>query len=154
MAVEAVSKFQSPSTNRYQNDPRRYEERTHGEPTSLAGKSFLVIEDAPDTRMLIRHYLTRAGSKVDFAENGLEGYRKALAGSYDVIVMDLQMPVMDGYEAIQILRKWGVHTPVIAWTAHALKEDRDRCMALGFTDYVAKPVDPERLLEKLRQHSE
>lgn len=114
------------------------------------GKSFLVIEAAPDTQLLIRHYLTRAGAEVEFAENGLEGYRKALKGQYDVIIMDLQMPIMDGYEAIRILRQSGIQTPVIAWTAHAMKEDRERCMELGFTDYLAKPMDPLRMIETLR----
>lgn len=119
---------------------------------SLQGKKILVIDDIADSRILARQFIVKCGGQVEFAENGLEGYRKALH-AFDVILMDLQMPLMDGYEAVQILRKWGVETPIIAWTAHASTEDREQCLKMGFDDYVAKPINWQLLLCKIVEHS-
>lgn len=119
---------------------------------SLAGKKILVIDDVADSRLLAKQFIARCGGEVEFAENGLEGYRKALR-FFDVILMDLQMPLMDGYEAVQILRKWGIETPIIAWTAHASIEDRENCLRMGFDDYVPKPINWHLLLSKIVEHS-
>jgi len=105
----------------------------------------LLVEDLPDNRMLISSILKKLGALVDCAENGREGLEKAMQGNYDIILMDLQMPVMDGYEATLELRKRGYGKPIVAVTAHAMQDDRKKVMQSGFTAYLTKPIDQETL---------
>ncbi|MBX2988697.1 MAG: response regulator [Bdellovibrionaceae bacterium] len=105
----------------------------------------LIVDDAPDNRALISHYVKRMGFIPDTAENGSQGVEKALSQSYDVILMDIQMPEMDGFEAVSLLRSKNYRKPVIALTAHAMKGDRERCIAGGFDDYLFKPIDRNAL---------
>ena len=86
---------------------------------------------------------------VDWAENGSEGLEKALSGNYDVILMDLQMPVMDGYEATLELRRRGYAKPIVAVTAHAMNEDRERVIKSGFNAHLTKPIDQQMLWSSL-----
>lgn len=109
--------------------------------TNLNGKTVLVVEDVLDNQMLTKLYLARKGMKVEFANNGAEGVEKALSQPFDLILMDMQMPVMDGYTATRHLRDKGYDKPIIALTAHAMKEDRERCLAAGCDDYLTKPLD-------------
>jgi CheY-like chemotaxis protein len=107
----------------------------------------LVVEDSEDNRILIEHFLTNAGIQVDLAENGEEGIAKATAEDYDLVVMDIQMPVLDGHQATRELRHRGYAKPIVALTAHAFKEDRDRAMANGFTEYLTKPINRAAFLK-------
>jgi len=123
--------------------------------TSLAGR-VLLVEDVHATQRLYALYLQRAGATVDVASDGQEGSDKALAAfrsgrSYDVVLMDMQMPVLDGYSATRRLREAGYPGPIVAVTAHALAGDRDRCLEAGCDDYIAKPVEREALVGKCRE---
>jgi len=130
----------------------------HVNPTSQSeleapSSRILLVEDGEDNQRLISTFLRSGGYCVDLAVNGAEGLEKAMAASqsgraYDVILMDMQMPVMDGYAAIQQLRVRGYQGHVIALTAHAMAEDRQRCLNAGCDDYLSKPIDKVRLLEK------
>lgn len=113
----------------------------------------LVVDDAPDNQFLIRSFLSKRGAQVDSAENGLEGYKKALIGGYDIVLMDIQMPVMDGYTATQKLRDHGYKKPIIALTAHAMNEVAKKCLNVGCTDHLAKPIDSKQLIRTIARYS-
>ena len=115
----------------------------------LNGLVILLVEDSLDNQMLISRYLQQAGASVDVASDGAEGIDLALKGSYDVILMDVQMPNVDGYEATAALRAKGLITPIVALTAHAMKEERERAFARGFTDYLIKPLSRSLLVKTL-----
>jgi CheY-like chemotaxis protein len=115
----------------------------------LDHRKILVVDDSPDNLLLIGHLLTLAGAEVDTAGNGREGVDKAIRGDYSAILMDLQMPEMDGYQAVKELREKGFRRPVIALTAHAMKEERERCLKNGFDNHLTKPVDRAALINTL-----
>ena len=111
----------------------------------------LVAEDAKDNLRLIRLVLQKAGLEVDVAEDGRTACEKASASTtegrpYDLILMDVQMPELDGYEATRRLRRGGWGGPIVALTAHAMSGDREKCLKAGCNDYVAKPIEWTRLL--------
>ena len=118
----------------------------------LEGFKFLVADDSPDNRLLIQLLLKREGALVALACDGEEAVRMALSESYDAVLMDIQMPILDGYEALNQLRKENYRKPVLALTAHAMKEERDRAIAAGFSDHVPKPVNPGTLIDSVLTH--
>lgn len=118
----------------------------------LSNTRILLVEDSVDNQQLIWLYLTKAGAAVDIADNGLEGVVKARTGDYDLILMDVQMPYMDGYTATQRIREDGYKKPIIALTAHAMKEFRVKSLDVGCNDHLAKPIERERLIETIARH--
>lgn len=115
----------------------------------LSHLNVLLVDDSPDNLALIKKILNVAGAHVETANNGIEGVKKALSGDFSLILMDLQMPDMDGFQATQELRKSGFSRPIIALTAHAMKEERKRCLNAGFNEHLTKPVDREALIQTL-----
>jgi len=112
----------------------------------------LLAEDVKTNQLLCKSLLNHMGLEVSIAEDGEEALRKALTESYDIILMDIQMPVKNGFEATMALRKRGISTPIIALTANAMQGGDRKCLAAGCTDYLAKPVDCQALAAKLQQH--
>ena len=117
----------------------------------LLGISVLVVDDAVDNRHLIKMYLTKAGAVVELAENGLAGVEAAQAGEFDIVLMDIQMPLMDGNEAMKQLHHSNYSKPVIALTAHAMKEEREHSLSLGFRSYLTKPINRTELIKTIRE---
>ncbi len=117
----------------------------------LTGLRVLLVDDGDSNRKLISLILKRVGAELTEAVNGKEACKLALGGNtYDVILLDMQMPVMDGYTAAKTMREAGLATTIIALTAHAMKEDRHKCMDAGCSDYLAKPVSADELLDRMR----
>ena len=114
--------------------------------TSLKGKKILIVDDSPDNRVIINLFLKHAGGEVFEAANGAEALEMALESEFDIVLMDIQMPVLDGYQTMLKLRDASYSKPVIALTANALKEERDRCLSAGFKHYLTKPINRENLL--------
>ena len=113
----------------------------------LSGRRVLVVEDHAINQQVARELLQRAGMVVTLAGDGRQAVAAVSAGQFDIILMDIQMPVMDGYEATRLIRRHcsADRLPVIAMTAYADREERDRCLQSGMNDHVPKPVMPDRL---------
>jgi CheY-like chemotaxis protein len=111
----------------------------------------LLAEDEPVTRQVLGLMLTRSNYYLDFAEDGLKAVDMWEKGEYDLVLMDVQMPKLSGFETARAIREKererGVHTPIVAMTAHAFKEDEHMCLAAGMDAYISKPIDLKELLQ-------
>lgn len=119
--------------------------------------NILLVEDQPVTQKLVALLLERWGHHVTVAQNGFEGLEQFRVGAFDLVLMDLQMPVMDGLSATQEIRKHEreahlPHTPIIALTGQSADGDRETCMAAGMDDYLSKPVTAGMLSQLLQRH--
>ncbi len=109
----------------------------------------LLAEDCIDNQFLICTFLTKVGAKVDVVDNGQKALEMVKSKDYDLILMDIQMPVMDGYEAASQIRQLGYRTPMIALTAHALKGEREYCLKMGFDEHNTKPINRKTLISSV-----
>ena len=119
----------------------------------------LLAEDSAINQKLVSRILEKAGIRVDVAEDGAEAVEALKKTAYDLVLMDCQMPVMDGYEATRAIRDpacgaLNPKVPVIALTAHVMKGDRDKCLAAGMNDFIPKPFDPKRMVELILLHTQ
>jgi len=119
----------------------------------LQGLRILLVEDGPDNQRLITFLLRKAGAQVTLAENGRLAVEAVAAAKinalFDLVLMDVQMPEMDGYAATRLLRAMGYSQPIVALTAHAMVEDRQRCLDAGCNEYLSKPIERQCLLETI-----
>ncbi len=125
---------------------------------ALPALRILLVEDSTDNRTITMAYLQDTPYQVDIAENGAIACEKFAAGNYDLVLMDRQMPVMDGLAATRAIRRWELAnertpTPIIALTAAALKGDREKCLAAGCTAFLTKPIKQEVLLQAIKERS-
>lgn len=135
-------------------DPNHFKEMVDVQPEqipTLSG-SILLVEDTEINQHLITFNLQQTGASVDLAINGQEGLQKALANHYDLILMDIQMPVMDGKQAMKSIKQLGVNTPTYALTANIMPEDIQEYAEIGFTGTLSKPLELGKLFKVLKQH--
>jgi len=126
--------------------------RDDAESSRFEGLRVLLAEDNAVNREVALALLRRTGLEVDCAGNGQEAVEMAGRGGYDLILMDVQMPVMDGLEATRRLRAEGAcSVPILGMTANIFKEDREACLAAGMNAHLPKPVEPQMLYETLRR---
>lgn len=118
---------------------------------SLAGK-VLVAEDCPANQMLVKVLLEKAGLELTIVGNGQLAVDEALGGGYDIVLMDIQMPVMNGFDATRELRRKGYAGPIVALTAYAMKSDYEKCISAGCDDFLTKPLDRDELFDVLSKH--
>ncbi|MBU6483096.1 MAG: response regulator, partial [Nitrospirae bacterium] len=118
--------------------------------------AILLADDSADNRVLIQAYLKHSGYQLDMAETGKAAFEMSQARKYDVVLMDVQMPVMDGHTATRMIRDWEKQsnarpTPIIALTAHAYQEDIQKSLAAGCSDHLAKPIRKDALLKAMQK---
>lgn len=118
----------------------------------LKGLKLLIAEDVEKNQFLIKKILSQAGATIDLVSNGVEAIDRATHNIYDLILMDIQMPELDGREATRILRDSGYKKPIIALTAHAMVEERKMNIQAGCNDYLTKPIDVNKLVHTIRRH--
>jgi CheY-like chemotaxis protein len=126
-------------------------------PTDLNNNAaILIADDSPDNRLLIRTYLKHSGYQLDMAETGKMAVELYQAGKYDLVLMDVQMPVMDGHTATRMIRDWEKKSnaspvPIIALTAHAFQEEIQKSLAAGCSDHLTKPIRKDTLLNAMQK---
>ena len=123
----------------------------HGSATRLTG-NVLLVEDGVDNQQLISFVLRKAGLTVEVQENGKLGVESAMTGNFDLILMDMQMPVMDGYTATKLLRERGYQKPIVALTANVMKADVEKALAAGCNECIGKPFEKQRFFRRLSQY--
>ncbi len=115
------------------------------------GLEILVVDDSPDNQYLIQKMLNKTEACISLASDGAEGVRLALEKHFDIILMDIQMPVMDGHGAVRLLRSKNYTGPIVALTAHAMKEEKERAVLSGFSHFLTKPIHRQSLLDLLSE---
>jgi Amt family ammonium transporter len=156
--VEPVGQSATQANPREIGIPDRQVPLNTAKTQELSTYRVLIAEDGLDNQRIISLFLRRAGAHVAFADNGQEAVAAALAEEasgtpFDVVLMDMQMPVMDGYQATQQLRSVGYGHPIIALTAYAMADDREKSLRAGCNDHLTKPLDREELLDVVRRHA-
>ncbi len=162
-ALGKGSQFHFTATFPVQKEPKeiavgKMEIAEPGPPKELKPLNILLVEDTEDNILLIKAFLKKTPHQIDTAENGEEAVEKFTSGEYDLLLMDMQMPIMDGYTATGEIRNWEMDqglepTPIVALTAHATKEDKEKCLGAGCSDFLSKPVRKADLLKKIDEHS-
>ena len=123
------------------------------DPSTPSGHRLLLVEDNEDNRTIYSTLLRHLGYEVIEAQNGVQAIELARSERPDLILMDISIPEMDGWEATRILRGDPVtkDVPIVALTAHALEDDRERAAEVGFSSYLAKPIEPRAVLAEVRR---
>jgi CheY-like chemotaxis protein len=150
--------YKSQSVMNIQEQHHQRPEYVSKQKVDLKNANILLVEDNFSNQQIIILYIKNEVNRIDVAFNGKEALDKFGKAKYDLILMDVQMPIMDGFKATQKIREielsTNTHTPIIAVTANAFPEDKDRCMAVGMDDYISKPFQPDDLITKIRKYLE
>lgn len=119
------------------------------ESINLKGIEVLVVEDLMSNYLLLETVLESLEVKITWAQNGAEAIEFLKKSRFDIVLMDLKMPIMDGFTAMRKIKEMKISTPVIAVTAYVFDSDREKAIAAGCTDYISKPIDKDELIETM-----
>lgn len=125
---------------------------TEHEPANWSRKTILVVDDDYSSRILMEGILDFTKVNIEYAEDGLHAVNFCKKSNIDIVLMDLQMPVMDGFKATKLIREFLPHLPIIAVSACAFSTDKERCMEVGCSDYISKPIEIRCLIEKIASY--
>jgi CheY-like chemotaxis protein len=157
--IEFTTKFKENKKSRSINNIKETKKPDKGyfkNSVDLKDANILLVEDNFSNQQIIILYLKNEVKKIDIAFNGKEALDKFGKTKYDLILMDVLMPIMDGFKATRKIREveksTNTHTPIIAVTANAFPEDKEKCLASGMDDYISKPFQPEDLIRKIKKH--
>jgi two-component system, sensor histidine kinase and response regulator len=150
-ALPALAHSPVPSLAPEQEEQEQEQEQEQAQVPAVSGR-ILLAEDNPYNQRLIGLYIERTGAQIAIAENGEQAVEQALGGQFDLVLMDLQMPVMGGLEATRLLRDTLYPGPIVALTAHSMSGDREQALAAGCTDFLTKPVDWAALYRVIAAH--
>ena len=157
--IEFTAKFKENKKSRSVNNikkPAKQPESFFKNSVEMKDANILLVEDNFSNQQIIILYLKDEVKKIDVAFNGKEALDKFGKIKYDLILMDIQMPIMDGFKATgkirEIEKSTSTHTPIIAVTANAFPEDKEKCFTAGMDDYISKPFQPEELIRKIKMH--
>ena len=157
--IEFTARFKENKKSTSINDikePVKQPESYFKNSVDIKDANILLVEDNFSNQQIIILYLKNEIKKIDIAFNGKEALDKFGKAKYDLILMDVQMPIMDGFKATRKIRdiekSTSTHTPIIAVTANAFPEDKEKCFASGMDDYISKPFQPEDLIRKMKKH--
>lgn len=117
----------------------------------LEGVRVLLAEDSEDNETLVRLYLEKEGAVITYAHNGLEALDRLKDSDFDIVLMDIQMPLLDGLEATRQMRQKGFQKPIVALTAHAMKDDVEKSLKAGCDTHLTKPIRGESLIEEIQK---
>jgi len=120
---------------------------------ALQGRKVLLVDDSEDIQDLVQFVLTEHGVNVKVAESGNDGFELARSDDFDMILMDIQMPDLDGYQTTALIRNHGYRRPIVALTAHAMRSEKEKALRSGFTDYLTKPIDFHKLMNVIERLS-
>ena len=138
--------------------PPEHQPEVSAEEKPIRSLSLLLVDDNKDNRTVLNAYFRRTVHRVETAVNGEEAVAKIKKGTYDLVLLDMEMPVMDGYTAVRLVREWEQENgraplPIIALTANALKEDSQRSLAAGCTAHLTKPIHKDKLLKAVDEYA-
>ena len=116
---------------------------------NLKDKKILLAEDSKENQTLFRIFIESTGAQLVIVDNGKEAIKKIQSDQFDLGILDIQMPVLDGHETIKKIRSENINTPIFALTAHTLKGEKEKCLKNGFDGFITKPVDKETLIKAI-----
>jgi CheY-like chemotaxis protein len=143
--------FTHPISIQIKNPQRKFQSQTHLEVPDLTGKQILIAEDEENNFKLLKVYLAKTHATILHAKNGMEAIENVKQLNIDLILMDLKMPVIDGFEATRQIRKINSSIPIIAQTAYAFENEKSEFLKLGIDDYLIKPIQIDDLVKILNK---
>ncbi len=145
VGIKVCTKAQDIETNAFSNKSQNVKSKNQ----FLSLKKILLVEDSLDNQALFSIYLNREGAAVTVASDGQQGFDKSQEQDFDIILMDLQMPNVDGVSAVRMMREAGCKRPILALTAHVMNEEREKCIQAGFSGFLSKPICGHELTQKI-----